>query len=102
MFDLFHLNIAKRFPEFVSGVFSRCTLNRRHCLPQVIITFITYLKISVLFPILCCLSLSNERDAVKSGLLNRALNSSSFDIFVSTGVVMFLRLFSRFVPLAKA
>ena len=61
-----HLNVAKKFPEFVSGVFSQCAFSGRHCLPQVTTISMTHFKISVLFPILCCLSLSNAKVTVKS------------------------------------
>ena len=74
------LNIVKKILEFVSGVFFRYALGGRHCLPQVIITSITHLKILVFFSILCCLSLSNEKGTFKSALLNQALRSSSCDV----------------------
>ena len=90
------LKIAKKFPEFVSGVLFRCALHGRHCLPQIIITSITHTKISVLFSIFCCLWLSNEKGTVKSGLLNWASKFSSFDIFSLW--VLVLLCFSAFFP----
>ena len=71
---------------------------------EILITSFNHLKISELFSILICLSFSNEKNMVKSVLLNGALKSSGFDIFffVGIGVVLFLRLFSGFVPFAKA
>ena len=94
------LNIAHKFPEFVSVVvFSRYALNVRHCLPQVLITSITHLEFSVLFSILYCLSLSNEKGTIKSGLLNQALKSSSFDIL--SFWVLVLSCSSAFSPVLR-